>query len=237
MRRPFLTARWSNLCLFTYAVPPSLLEPRLPPGLTLDLRDGQAFVSLVAFDFLETKVLGIGWPGFRNFPEVNLRFYARRGEGERGVVFIREYVPLRTVAYVAQAIYNEPYVAAPMRKRIVDKGETVEATYEIARGDRTHRIGMAGRRPTRVPPADGVEHFFKEHTWGYGRDTQDNLLRYEVDHPHWALYALEGTTLDVDFRILYGDEWAFLGDATPYSTIFAVGSEVAVYPHGRVEPG
>src|SRR4051812_2159224 len=89
---PFLTARWSNLCLLTYAVPRALLTPRLPPGLELDTRpgladgptadrfapDGPAFVSLVAFDFLDTRVLGVPWPGYRNFPEINLRFYVRR---------------------------------------------------------------------------------------------------------------------------------------------------------------
>ncbi|KPV43387.1 hypothetical protein SE17_44325, partial [Kouleothrix aurantiaca] len=66
MPLPFLSARWSNLFLLTYAVPPELLEHRLAPGLTLDTRDGQAFVSLVAFDFLDTRVLGVPWPGFRN---------------------------------------------------------------------------------------------------------------------------------------------------------------------------
>src|SRR5438270_13540279 len=85
---PFLTARWSNLCLLSYAVPPTLLENRLPAGLELDTRDGQAFVSLVAFDFLDTRVFGIPWPGYRNFAELNLRFYVRQGE-ERGVVFLR----------------------------------------------------------------------------------------------------------------------------------------------------
>src|SRR5262245_23022935 len=89
MPRAFLTARWSNLFLATDAVPPALLRPRLAPGLDLDTRDGQAFVSLVAFDFLDTRVLGVPWPGYRNFPELNLRFYVRHG-GERGVMFIRE---------------------------------------------------------------------------------------------------------------------------------------------------
>src|SRR4051794_41098406 len=98
----FLTARWSNLCLFTYAVPRPLLEPRLAPGLELDTRDGQSFVSLVAFDFLDTRVLGVPWPGYRNFPEINLRFYVRRplpdGGFERGVMFVREFVPQWFVA-------------------------------------------------------------------------------------------------------------------------------------------
>ena len=72
MSRPFLTAEWRNLFLATYCVPPSLLEKRLPAGLMLDLRDGNAFVSLVAFQFLRTRVLGVGWPGYRDFGEAKL---------------------------------------------------------------------------------------------------------------------------------------------------------------------
>src|SRR5438034_10710429 len=113
MPRPFLTAKWHNLFLATYAVPPALLEKRLPRGLSLDLRDGQAFVSLVAFEFLDTRVLGVGWPGFRNFGELNLRFYVRHG-GERGVVFLREFVPQRFVAWVARGLCNDTDIAAPI---------------------------------------------------------------------------------------------------------------------------
>ena len=55
MRLLFLTAEWRNLFLVNYAVPPSLLQSRLPEGLELDTRDGNAFVSLVAFQFLNTR--------------------------------------------------------------------------------------------------------------------------------------------------------------------------------------
>src|SRR4051812_15030028 len=113
MPLPFLTARWEHLCLFTYSVPPALLEPRLPRGLVLDTRDGQAFVSLVAFAFHDTRVFGIPGPGYRRFSELNLRTYVRHGE-RRGVIFLREYVPLRLVAWVARTIYNEPYRIAPL---------------------------------------------------------------------------------------------------------------------------
>jgi hypothetical protein len=33
---------------------------------------------------------------------------------------------------------------------------------------------------------------------------------------------------------VYGPEWAFLGGATPYSTVLAVGSDIAVYPKGEL---
>lgn len=72
-RRSFLTARWCNLILANYAVPEGLLRPLLPPGLDLDRRDGRCWASLVGFQFLDTRVLGVGWPGYRHFPEWNQR--------------------------------------------------------------------------------------------------------------------------------------------------------------------
>ncbi len=56
--------------MITYGVSPSVLEPFMPEGVVADTIDGQAFLSLVAFDFLDTKVLGVKWPGFVDFPEI-----------------------------------------------------------------------------------------------------------------------------------------------------------------------
>ncbi len=80
----FLRARWHDLLLVSYAVPDTWLRPYLPPGLMLDRWEGHACVSLVAFDFAETRVAGLAWRGFQRFPEVNLRFYVRDGD-RRGV--------------------------------------------------------------------------------------------------------------------------------------------------------
>lgn len=233
MPRAFLTARWSNLFLATYAVPPALLEPRLPTGLSLDLRDGQAFVSLVAFEFLDTRVLGIGWPGYRDFAELNLRFYVRRGE-ERGVVFIREFVPQRLVAFLAWWLYNEPYLAAPITARRDDRPDSLSMDYRLKFAGREHRIEVTGSKPAVRPADDSVEHFFKEHKWGFGMTRGRVPLRYEVDHPVWEVYPVTAYRLDLDFAAVYGPEWGFLSGATPYSTVLAAGSAVSVYPKGRM---
>ena len=104
----FLTATWARLLNLTYGVDPKLLEPHVPPGVDLDVIDGQAFVSLVAFDFLDTKVKGIKLPFHVNFPEINLRYYLKY-KGKTGVAFIKEFVPKFCIAFVADKIYNEPY--------------------------------------------------------------------------------------------------------------------------------
>jgi uncharacterized protein YqjF (DUF2071 family) len=231
--RPFLTARWADLFLASYAVPDELLRPRLPPSLELDRRDGQAFVSLVAFDFHDTRVLGIPWPGYRSFPEINLRFYVRRGE-ERGVVFIRELVGLRLVARLANLLYNESYEVMPMASSVTQTADSVTVEHRLIGRDRVHTIRASGSKPRVMPAPDSVEHFFKEHQWGYGRTRRGRALRYEVRHPAWHVYPVTDYRIDIDWLSLYGPAWTFLQSAQPYSTILAAGSAVEVYPHGKV---
>jgi uncharacterized protein YqjF (DUF2071 family) len=229
----FLTARWTNLFLATYAVPPELLTPRLAPGLELDLRDGQSFVSLVAFQFLDTRVLGVPWPGYRNFAELNLRFYVRCGP-ERGVMFVREFVPQRLVAGLARLIYNEPYQAAPLTMHIDDKPDTLQATYRLRLAGQTHIISASGDKPAYRPDEASAEHFFKEHRWGFGISRRGRALRYEVVHPVWDVYRVRSYQVDLDWARVYGPEWGCLQGAEPYSTVLAVGSPVRVYPWGKL---
>src|SRR5216117_1464383 len=99
-KKRFLTAEWKNLVMLNYSVNASLLEPLVPAGTELDMFEGKTYVSLVGFEFNRTRVLGFAVPFHQNFEEVNLRFYVRRGS-KRGVVFIRELVPLFMVAAIA----------------------------------------------------------------------------------------------------------------------------------------
>jgi uncharacterized protein YqjF (DUF2071 family) len=229
--RPFLTARWQNLILANYAVPEGLLRPRLPPGLELDRRSGRCFVSLVAFQFLDTRVMGVSWPGYRDFPEWNLRFYVRQG-GQRGVCFVREFVPQWLVATVARVVYNEPYRSSRMMMAVKEMPDVVTAEYAVEWGGLTHRLTAVGSRPAVRPAPDTAEHFFKEHSWGFGVTRRGRLLRYEVNHPEWDVYTVRSFTVDVDWGALYGPEWAVMTGAVPESVILAAGSAVSVYPKG-----
>jgi uncharacterized protein YqjF (DUF2071 family) len=227
-RRTFLTARWCNLLLANYAVPEDLLRGRLPPGLTLDVLGGSCWASLVGFQFLDTRVLGIGWPGFRCFPEWNLRFYVRHGE-QRGVCFVREFVPRWLVATLARVLYNEPYRSAPMRMEVHDTPDSVTVTYEVTWGGRLHRLHAVGAKPAFHPASDSVEHFFKEHSWGFGTSRGGELLRYQVSHPEWDVYPVREFTAEVDWGVLYGPEWSGMQKTLPTSVVLAVGSPVTVY--------
>lgn len=228
-RWAFLRAEWRRLCLLTYAVEPARLEPWLPPGVELDLREGQAFVSLVAFDFLRTRVLGIPWPGYRDFPEINLRFYVRHGE-RRGVAFIREFVPRRLIAWAARFLYNEPYSYAPMRSA-TQRGEGgLEVHHSLRVGGREHTLRVLAEPTPGDDPPDSEAHFFKEHSWGYGTSRGGKLVTYEVRHPVWQTYPVREFELAWDWGLVYGEAWADLADRQPVSVVLAEGSPVAVSP-------
>jgi uncharacterized protein YqjF (DUF2071 family) len=231
MPRKFLTARWQNLFLANFAVPEELLRPLLPPGCELDRREGACWASLVGFQFLGTRVLGVGWPGFRDFPEWNLRFYVSH-EGRRGVCFVREFVPQWTVATIARVLYNEPYRSARMTMEVKEQPESLSATYSVKWGGRVHSLHATGAKPAVRPASDSAEHWFKEHSWGFGTGRRGGLIRYEVSHPEWDVWPLRDFSFDVDWATLYGPEWSPMNGVQPAGVVFAVGSEVSVYPKG-----
>lgn len=225
--KPFLTACWRNLLVVTYAVPDKVVAGLVPAGVELDHLDGRARVSMVAFEFDRTRVYGLPIPRHVRFPEINLRFYVRGGD-DRGIVFIREFVPRRAVSLVARARYNEPYRTLSMH-----------CTAELV-GDRMRVNHVFGRPPSRisaeadrhgVPPAvESAEYWLTHHLFGFGQTRRGEGRKYRVEHPVWPLHAVRSLELDVDFAALYGPEWAFLGETEPGHVTFAAGSEVAVYP-------
>lgn len=235
---PFLTARWLDLALVTWQIPAELLRTTLPAGVEPDRLpddpEGVAYVSFVAFRFLDTRVKGIAVPLHTDFPEVNLRAYVRErgGAGRRGVAFIAELVPKPAIAMVANLLYHEHYRAVPMDVAVRDDGEHHAIDVRIELGERTHAMSLTGASATEVPPADSLEHFFKEHEWGFGSDGDGGVVIYRVHHPIWPVYptSLDRLELAVDFGELYGEPWSVLDRTAPRHVAFAVGSEIAVYP-------
>jgi uncharacterized protein YqjF (DUF2071 family) len=58
----FLRAEWRKLAIANYAI-----EKELPSGTELDLWNGNCFVSLIGFMFINTKLLGIKIPFHTSF--------------------------------------------------------------------------------------------------------------------------------------------------------------------------
>ncbi len=233
----FLTAQWRDLLMLNYAVDPALLAPHVPAGTTLDLWKGEALVSVVGFRFVDTRVLGVPLPGHRDFEEVNLRFYVRREAAEgvrRAVVFLRELVPRRAIAWVARAWYNEPYRALPMRHSVTERASERSVRYEWREGRAW--TGVAARTVGESSPLEpGSEaEFITEHYWGYTRQRDRGTVEYEVAHPRWRVWPALDAALSGDIAATYGEVFAPALASRPRSAFVADGSPITVYRPRRL---
>src|SRR5688572_12827078 len=194
--KKFLTAKWQDLIMANYDVDPSLLEPRLPSGTSLDLHEGKCFVSLVGFMFLDTRVLDFLVPFHVNFEEVNLRFYVVReteGELRRGVVFVKEIVPRAAIALVARTLYGEPYE----RWRMSNYRDALHVRYTWEKSGRENTISVESGPNLGVPDAGSHEEFIIEHYWGYTRHSETRTSEYKVEHPKWELFEAMNPRINV----------------------------------------
>ncbi len=227
--KAFLTAYWRHLINLTYQVEPACLAAHVPSGLELDLWQGRAHVSLVAFEFLQTKVKGVKIPLHADFPEINLRYYVRWRE-KRGVMFLREFVPKQCLALVANKFYHEPYQALAMSCQTRDLCERMHIQYRVRQREENFTISLVAETASFVPAITSVEHHFKEHELGFGKDKAGNTLYYRVEHPIWEIHPIQECRLHLDFGKLYGEHWAFLNAQQPVCALVAKGSWVNVFP-------
>jgi uncharacterized protein YqjF (DUF2071 family) len=235
MTRTFLTAEWKNLLMLNYAVDSSLLERYVPSGTELDVFEGRTYISLIGFEFNRTRLLGFRVPFHQSFEEVNVRFYVRRGE-KRGVVFLRELVPKRTVAAIARWAFNEKYLRVPMTHRI----ET-GANGDIAKAEYAWRFGperfvmKAETEGESFLAAEGSEsQFITEHYWGYAAQKDGGCLEYEVQHPQWLVWKTKQASFSGNAAGLYGVEIARILAREPDSAFLANGSAVTVSKGMRI---
>lgn len=215
-----------------YPVEPDALRRFLPARTELDTWQGRQYVSLVGFQFREVRVRGFRVPYHTRFPEVNLRFYVRfkqTGVWKRGVVFIREIVPLPAVSLVANALFRERYISLPMRYVDATDGAELRAAYHWRYKGRWNGLAIKASS-TAMPLASGSkEEFITEHFWGYARAGAEQTNEYQVAHPRWDVYPVQEYYIDCDFRKLYGPEFADLAGRRPDSVFLAEGSPISVY--------
>lgn len=232
-RGPFLSAEWRHIVVLSYAIDPSVLARFVPGGTELDVwNDDESLISVVGLQFRDTRLLGVPVLFHRHFEEVNLRFYVRRttaGEVRRGVVFIKEIVPRRAIAWVAREVYNENYVALPMSHiDTVGSGNDPRVTYRWCFRDRSERLSARLRGEPIVPPPASRSEFITEHYWGYSRQRDGSTLEYRVEHPRWEVWKVDDAELVCDVRELYGGAFAEPLSGDPVSALVARGSKVVV---------
>ncbi|KPM57564.1 hypothetical protein ACG83_00740 [Frankia sp. R43] len=121
VERPASIQRWERLTFLHWPFEPEVVRRRLPPELTVDTFDGQAWVSLVPFSMRVATGRGWSLPWMSAFPETNVRTYVVDRRGRRGVWFFSLDAARLPAVLMARGGFRLPYLWSAMR--VVRTGE------------------------------------------------------------------------------------------------------------------
>jgi uncharacterized protein len=108
---------WKDLLFLHWEVPASSVERHLPKGVELDLFDGKAWIGIVPFEMVNVHPRGLpGLPAVRDFAELNVRTYVKRG-GRPGLWFFSLDAASRLAVRGARWGFGLPYFDADMAIR------------------------------------------------------------------------------------------------------------------------
>jgi len=227
----FLDAEWRKLIIANYSIDCNVLKKYIPRKTELDIWEDNCYVSLVGFKFVNTKMFGVKIPFHINFEEVNLRFYVRykeKNDWKRGVVFIKELVPRRAITFVANTFYKEHYQTTGIDHFCIDCEDQLEVEYKWRIKNSVHRMNVKAKNVLNDFPIGCETEFITEHYWGYTKINENKTTEYEVKHPRWQSYEVTDHKIEVDFGIVYGDDFHFLNNHEPKSVMLAEGSLISV---------
>jgi uncharacterized protein YqjF (DUF2071 family) len=107
---------WRRLLFVHWPLAPDLLRPLVPPGLSLDLYEGMAWVSLTPFVVQAARPLGAPrWLGL-SFLETNVRTYVHVAGRQPGVYFFSLDAASLLAVVGARTTLDLPYLYAHGRE-------------------------------------------------------------------------------------------------------------------------
>jgi uncharacterized protein YqjF (DUF2071 family) len=178
---------WLELAFLHWPYDPETIQALLPEGLTVDLHDDQAWVSLVPF---QMRRAGPTWlppiPYVSNFWETNVRTYVIDSAGNRAVWFLSlDCVRLLVVAFARWTI-GFPYFWADMDVQVTGRRRRYVTT--------KRRWPRAPAASTTISIEVGNEiepndlDLFLTARWGTVAASLGRLWFHAVDHEPWTLH-------------------------------------------------
>jgi uncharacterized protein YqjF (DUF2071 family) len=190
---PWLMAQtWEDLLFAHWPVDAEVVRRLLPDGLSVDERDGSAWLAITPFEISGLRLRGT-WPLPRasRFPELNVRTYVT-AEDRPGIWFFSLDTSSRLAVEAAQRLFRLPYYHA--RLRLERSGDRIECDNARRGGDRTHVFSASYAPAGDVfePESGSLEYFLTERYCLYAADEQ-GLHRAEIHHPPWRIRPAEAS--------------------------------------------
>lgn len=202
--RTIMRQRWTDLAYLHWPYPPDVVQALLPPGLTVDTFDGEAWVGLIPFVMRDVRIGPLPpLPWLSTFVEINVRTYVVDERGRRAIWFWSLDVPRSAIVAVARTCFSLPYCWSI--------GASHDPATHHAQDDH-HRYRMRRTWPGRGASADigyrvgapvaddevtDLDHFLSAR-WAMTTLRRGRIRYGRVHHERWPLHRVEDLTVTQD---------------------------------------
>jgi uncharacterized protein YqjF (DUF2071 family) len=184
-----LLADWRDVLFVHYAIDPALLQPHVP--FDLDLHDGKAWVTLVAFTQVGLRpALGGRLTAWTMRPVathgfLNLRTYVNV-HGRRAIYFIAEWIPNRLAHLVGPRLYGLPFHLGRLDYR--------DDHRQVIAGDETFNLRVTAPATDLGRPArqGTLDHFLLERYTAF-TSRNGRARMFQIRHQPWLANPVDVT--------------------------------------------
>ncbi len=192
-RQPWVMAQvWHDLLFAHWPIPAAEMAALLPPGLALDVWEGEAWVAVAPFRMSGVRPRFFpSVPGLSAFPELNVRTYVRVGD-KPGVYFFSLDAANPLAVAIARAFFHLPYLRAQMTCQ--SEGDGIRYASRRTHSDAPAaelRGSYAPIGPVYTALPGRLEAWLTERYCLYSVDKRGRIYRGEIHHAPWPLQKAE----------------------------------------------
>ncbi|MCB1277280.1 DUF2071 domain-containing protein [Prosthecobacter sp.] len=214
---PLFYADWLDAVFLHFETDPVVLQREVP--WPLDLFEGRAFVSLVAFTMrdlrprLGGRLAALPFKPIATHEFLNVRVYVKHG-GEPGIHFLAEWVPNALSVALGPVVFGLPYRLGTLRYDHGLHSSSVNGCVEDARSGKAFAYTCTADADTVHRPCEAgsldeflVERYTAFTSVGLPGFGPKRLLRrfFRIWHPPWPLIPLRAEIEDLGLLSLTGN--------------------------------
>jgi uncharacterized protein YqjF (DUF2071 family) len=205
---PLFYATWENAVFIHYESEPAALQKCVP--FTLDLFEGRAFVSVVAFTLCQMRPRRGGRIGewlfkpIATHPFFNLRTYVRH-DGERGIYFMAEWLSNRLSVALGPISFGLPYHYGRLHYQNDAKNGAAQGRVETGESSFAYQATVPREQLDECEPESLTEFLLERYTAFTGAGRRRKFFR--VWHEPWQQVATETEVIERGLLATTGDWW------------------------------
>jgi uncharacterized protein YqjF (DUF2071 family) len=211
----------NNAVFLHWKVPADVLRSLIPKDIQLDLFNGEAWVSVVAFTMEKLRIKRLpSVPGISDFHEINVRTYVTR-DGKPGVYFLSMEAEKQLAVFISKNISGLPYRKATINRT----GSERTSAYRSKNTAQVFEFDAVYEPVDQAYTSTDLDRWLVERYCLYF-DKGRRLFRYDIHHLEWNIQRVQLHNLTLKYTIRN----LVLGERSPDLAHFSPGIKVIAWP-------